>query len=248
MLKQNVLIGRAINMKKIVCSFFLSVFFLWALPAVFSQIPGKKYSERLSDFSKLELSGSMTVIVKRGGSNNLTAEIKMGGSYSELDFYVSNNTLFLKKRGSFFAMRNITVTLTSFCHIDVIYASGGVLVKTWENVFSSKAEVDAKSSSVMEIYVEADKFYAVAGRTSSIKLRGKVEEIELRAEHEGKIDSEFLEAEKGYAFAYTGGSIKLTVLNYLEAAAGNNSVIYYKDSLSLKKELSPALEGKYISY
>lgn len=235
-------------MKKIVCSFFLAVFFLLALPSAFSQIPGKKYSEKLSNFSKLELSGRMTVIVKRGGSNSLTAEIKTGGSYGDLDFYISNNTLFLKKRGSLFAIRNITVTLTSFRHIDVIYASNGVLVKTWENVFSLKAEVDAKSSSVMELYVEGDKFFAVAGRTSSIKLRGKVERIELRAEHEGIIDSEFLEAEKGYAFAYTGGKIKLTVLDYLEAAAGNNSAIYYKDSLSLKKELSPALEGKYISY
>lgn len=235
-------------MKKIVCSFFLAVFFLWVLPVAFSQIPGKKYSEKLSNFSKIDVSGRMTVIVKRGGSNNLTAEIKIGGNYGELDFYISNNTLFLKKRGSFFAMRNITVTLTSFRHIDIIYASGGVLVKTWENVFSSKAEVNAQSSSVMEIYVEADKFFAAAGRTSSIKLRGKAAEIELRAEHEGIIDSEFLEAEEGYAFAYTGGSIKLPVLDYLVAAAGNNSVIYYKDSLSLKKELSPALEGKYISY
>ncbi len=204
----------------------------------------REYIKQLPSFTKIEVNGRAAVIIEKSNENRMSVKVR-SGSIDDLEIYVSGETLMLKKKGSVFQSRNVTVNISTSFPVSSLSVSGGALVKSYRNIFTSKIEIRSESGSSLDLFSEASVISLYSGRDSSIKIRGTADKLEARCEHGGIIDALLLEAITVYAYAYTGGIVKVKALQYLEAGAGLESSVHYKGEPP-QIYLSDALGGKYI--
>jgi hypothetical protein len=205
----------------------------------------REYIRNLPLFTRIELTGRFNAVLEEPSQSSGISVTARSGSLDDIETTVSGDKLIITKRGGIYQPRNITVKITPPKLIQELSASSGVLVKSYRNVFSSKAAIRADSGSTMELFCESDDFLINCGRNSKIKIKGKGENLEVRASHGGEIDAFMFEVSNCLAYSYTGGIIKVNASRSLEAGAGLESVIYYRGDPA-SEYLSETLGGKYI--
>ncbi len=212
-----------------------------------------EYFEKLPSFSKIEITGRISVQIDKSDDNIITnSENSMkinvkSGSIKDLDYYMSGETLILKKRAGAFQTRNIVITIYLSNTLSRLDVSTGALVKSIRNIFDERAEVRAESDSYLELYADNSSLFINCGRNSSIIIKGSLNYLEAKAVNSGLIDAELLEVSRAYVYAYTGSTVKINALEYLEAAAGMESSVYYKPTQAVKY-LSELTGGKYVEF
>ena len=212
-----------------------------------------EYFEKLPQFSKIEIIGRITVQIDKPGDTIITnAENSMkinvkSGSIKELEYYISGETLILRKKASGFPTRNIIINLYILNTISQLDVSTGALVRTYRNIFDDRAEIRAEADSYLDLFADTSSLLINCGRNSSVIIKGTLNQIEARTLNSGLIDAELLVVSRAYVYAYTGSSIKINALEYLEAAAGMESSVYYKPTPAVK-HLSELSGGKYIQF
>jgi len=212
-----------------------------------------EYFEKLPQFSRIEISGRMTVQIETYGDNIVTnTENTMkinvkSGSIKDIDYYMSGETLVLRKKAGVFQTRSMIITLNISNKISQLDVSAGALVRTFRNVFDERAEIRAESGSYLDLFVDTSSLFINCGRDSSVLMKGRINHIETRAVNSGLIDAELLTVSRAFVYAYTGSTIKINALEYLEATAGMKSSIYYKEGAAVK-HLSELAGGQYIEF
>ncbi|MCL2481592.1 MAG: DUF2807 domain-containing protein [Spirochaetaceae bacterium] len=212
-----------------------------------------EYFEKLPKFSRIEISGRMTVQIETFGDNIVTnTENTMkinvrSGSIRDLDYYMSGETLILRKKSGAFQTRSIIITLNISNTISQLDVSTGALVRTFRNIFDERAEIRAESGSYLDLVVDASSLFINSGRDSSVIIKGRVNQVETRAVNSALIDAELLAVSRAFVYAYTGSTIKINALEYLEATASMKSAVYYKQT-SAVKHLSELAGGEYIEF
>ena len=218
-----------------------------------AQIHAVEYFEKLPKFSRIEISGRMTVQIETFGDNIVTnTENTMkinvrSGSIRDLDYYMSGETLILRKKSGAFQTRSIIITLNISNTISQLDVSTGALVRTFRNIFDERAEIRAESGSYLDLVVDASSLFINSGRDSSVIIKGRVNQVETRAVNSALIDAELLAVSRAFVYAYTGSTIKINALEYLEATASMKSAVYYKQT-SAVKHLSELAGGEYIEF
>jgi len=195
----------------------------------------------------------MTVQIETFGDNIVTnTENSMkinvrSGSIKDIDYYISGETLILRKKAGAFQTRSIIITLNISNTISQLDVSTGALVRAYRNIFDENAEVRAESGSYLDLFVDTSSLFINCGRDSSVIMKGRLDRIEARAVNSGLIDAELLAVSRAHVYAYTGSTIKINALEYLEATAGMKSSVHYKQGASIK-HLSELAGGEYIEF
>jgi hypothetical protein len=223
-----------------------AVILFFSLAVNVSMGENREYIKKVPAFSKIEINGRVSAVLEKANENSLSIFVKRG-SIDDLDIYVSGDTLYLKKTGSLYQTRNITVKISVSGAVKELSVLSGALVKSYRNIFDAESAVRAASGSSLELYADLASVFIQCGRNSSINLRGIAGKMEARAEHGGVIDASLFEVSAANVYSYTGSSIKVNVRDFLEAASGLESIIYYKKEPA-EKHFSTALAGKYIEY
>ena len=231
--------------------FFLTFFFLLAIQA--KPCFAVEYFEKLPKFSKVEISGRMTVQIEAyvnnivtNTENSMKINVK-SGSIKDLDYFMSGETLVLRKKGGIIQTRNIVITLNISNTISQLDVSTGALVRAYRNIFDERAEIKAESGSYLDLFVDNSSLFINSGRNSSVIMKGRLDRIEARTSNSGLIDAELLAVSRAFVSAYTGSTIKINAIEYLEATAGMKSSVYYKQTPAIK-HLSELAGGEYIEF
>ena len=213
----------------------------------------REFFEKLPQFSRLEIRGRIVVQIDKDDDNIVTnADNSMrinvrSGSIGEIDYFISGETLVLRRRTSGFQTRNITINLNISNPISHLDVSSGALVRTYRNIFTENAEIRAETDSYLDLFANTSSLVINCGRSSTIIIKGRVNQVEARTVNGGLIDAEALAASRAFVYAYTGSTIRINALEYLEAAAGMRSFVYYKQTPSVK-HLTELAGGEYIEF
>ncbi|MCL2792017.1 MAG: DUF2807 domain-containing protein [Spirochaetaceae bacterium] len=233
----------------------LAVFFtfLFLLTALAKPCYATEFFERLPQFSRIEISGRIIVQIEGPGdtivtntANSMRINVRRG-DIRDIDFFMSGETLVLRKNSRGFHTRNITITLNISNTISQLDVSTGALVRAQRNIFDERAEIRAESGSFLELFVDTYALFINCGRDSSIILRGRVDQLEARAVNSGLVNAESLAAARVHVHAFTGSTIRVNATEYLEATAGMRSFVYYKQGPAIK-HLSEFAGGTYIEF
>ena len=231
---------------------FLTSLFLFATQA--NPCYAVDHFERLPQFSRLEISGRITVQIDGTGDHVITnAENSMRinvrrGSIRELDYFMSGDTLVLRRRGSGMQARsNIVITLNLSNTISQLDVSTGALVRANRNILNDRAEIRAESGSLVELFVNTSSLFLICGRDSSIVIRGTLARVEIRATNSGTVDASQLDVSRAYVSAFTGSTVRINALEYLEATAGMRSSVFFRQNNAVR-HLSEHSGGSYIEF
>ena len=212
-----------------------------------------EYFEKVPQFSRIEISGRIIVQIESYGNNVVTnTENTMkinvrSGSIKELDYYMSGETFVLRRKGGSFQTRTITITLNISNTISQLDVSTGALIRTFRNIFDERAEIRAEAGSYLDLFVDTSSLFINCGRDSSVIMKGTLNQIEVRSINSGLVDAQLLVVSRAHVYAYTGSTIKINALEYLEATAGMKSSVYYKETSAIK-HLSELSGGDYIIF
>ena len=224
---------------------------LYALFLIFFQVlPESAYTQtsgserQVPSFRRLEVSGSISAVVEKGGVNSITSSGRRD-NLDSLSVTLVGDTLVIRESPGMLFSRRTEIIITAGGKISAVEANRGARVRIFSGIFEDHADIRALSGSFADIFGEASTFNLDAGRNSRITIRGSASVLDARAYDSGEIYAFELEAEKVYAYARSGGSVRVKALKLLEAGAGRGSEIYYKGEPETLY-FSEVLGGSYI--
>ncbi len=200
------------------------------------------YNYDISDFRKIEVSGSMTVVLEKRNTPGLYIEID-NGSIDDITWYISVKTLILSKKSSFPDFRNIKIVVYYSDEISSVLCRRKALVKNIRKLKSDRILIEAVSGGIADILIESDNIEARSLRTSRITLKGESGKLYVQADSGSEIDCFELAAGKVSAFAHSGGIVRVNASESIDGSSGLGSHIYYKGSPE-KKVFTSGTGGK----
>lgn len=185
------------------------------------------YNYDLPDFQKIEISGSMTVVLEKRSEPGLYIELD-NSSIDDLSWYVTLKTLVLRKKAAFPDFRNIKIVVYYNDDISSIEIKKRALVKNIRKLAVEKILIEAVSGGIADLRIDSDKIEIYSKRSSKIKLTGKCRKLYAQADAGGIIDSYALTADHVQASSHTQGIVKVYAIESVEASSGLGSKIYIK--------------------
>jgi putative autotransporter adhesin-like protein len=214
--------------------------FFAGLLLLFLQLPifaADSYNYDLPDFQKIEISGSMTVVLEKRSDPGLYIELD-NSSIDDLSWYVSVKTLVLRKKYAFPDFRNIKIIVYYNDEISSIEVKKRALVKNIRKLRSKKILIEAVSGGIVDLRIDSQKMEIYSKRSSKIKLIGKCGKLYAQADAGGVIDSYSLASDYVQASSHTQGIIKVNALLSVDASSGLGSKIYIKGNPQKKAFVS----------
>ncbi|WP_411274166.1 head GIN domain-containing protein [Daejeonella sp.] len=199
----------------------------------------------VGQFTRIETSGSMKVILKQGPVNNvkITADDNI---LKEIETNVRGNKLYIDLEKSFCNAGSITVYITSKDY-EGVDASGSVEILSDGKLNLNDFELDLSGSSKVTLNLNAANLKTSSSGASEIFLKGQAGSHEL--ELSGSTSVEALEFVVGrYRIESSGASSsRINVLNDLNLSSSGSSDVEYRGNPSnIKNDESGASSLKKI--
>lgn len=182
----------------------------------------------LSDFSKIDLSGSITATLVQ--SNESKIDIKMiKGSEESLITEVSGGKLTVKFKKGFMNWNNnkkaeVTIYYAKLNEID---ASAGSAVKSDDVITGNALTFDVSSGANMQLSVEGDMVNIDASSGAAINIKGSSEKAVIDASSGASVNAKYLEVDHTSADVWSGASITCVANKSIEAEASSGGSIKY---------------------
>lgn len=212
-------------MKKILIkTAFLSLFSLISVSLSHAQVKGTR---DVDNFSKIEVSSGIDLILKQGDIASVVAEARNDEMLESILTEVEGNTLKIYSKQKMFkpGPRNVYVT---FRDISGIKATGGSDVKAESGIHVTDLEINAYGGSDVSLEIEADKLKCIISGGSDAKLKGEVREFTSQASGGSDLKAKELVTEVCTLEVSGGSDGYITVNGTLNVkASGGSDVTYY---------------------
>ncbi len=203
----------------------------------------KTENRSIGDFSKIELSGNVTLMLTQGTTPaiNIQADEKVLGDFvSEVD----GKTLTLRTKENYCDAGDIIVKLTVM-NIDEITASGATKISSTGRIKTADLNIVLSGSSEMMLDLESQTVNTTANGSSDITLKGQAGTHEVDMSGSGTLRAfEFVAGD--YKIQSSGSNkCEINVLNKLDVSSSGSSEVLYKGnpkSVSSDKSGSATLE------
>ncbi len=180
-------------------------------------------------FKGVKSSEGIDVYLKKGDKESVKVEstkdisdviTEISGSY--LKIHIRDNHNSWGSRG-----KSVKVYVT-YIDIDKISASSASNVFSDGTIKSGSMEIHASSAANIEVSLDVTELEVHVSSAGDVVLEGKAKSINTDVSSAGEIDAYNLQAETGEASASSGGSIKISVSQGLNAHASSGGSIRYR--------------------
>jgi hypothetical protein len=196
----------------------------------------EKQERKTGEFSKVDVGGSIEVIIRRGDRSKVTVEAD-DNILEDIETSVSGGELTIE-----FGDRVSVSTAHVKVYVETpgltgINASASSSVSV-EGVLSSDKKIHFEASSSANIQAEIDAPAAELDASSSgkIVLKGRTKDLRAEASSAGSIEAAELLSENARAEASSGASIQIHASLKLDAEANSGGSVSYRGEPTLTKE------------
>ncbi|BDD03574.1 head GIN domain-containing protein [Aureibacter tunicatorum] len=198
-------------------------------------------SRSVGSFTKVNASGNIEVILKKGDSKKLNIEASNISS-TDIISEVHNDELRLKLKTKIY--KNIRVVITVYYEqIRHIRSGSSALVKADSAIEIESIKLEADTNGNMELPLEVSYLDVSTNSGGTIILRGHAQNMQGNSSAGGSIDAYDLKVSEAFVKANTGGNIEINATDKLEAKASTGASIHYSGDPKVL-DYSNSLGGK----
>lgn len=189
----------------------------------------KSETRSVGTFSGIKTGEAIDVYLKKGDKESVRVEVS-GDDLGAVITEIAGSYLKVHRRdnSSFFGKDVDVKVYVTYVAIDRIYASSAANVFSDGPIKSNELEIHASSAADVEVSVDVTRLIAEASSAADIILEGTSKSIEAGASSSGEVDAYRLQVETADASASSGGGIKLSVSQALEAKASSGGSVRYR--------------------
>lgn len=206
-------------MKKIV---FLTIMLVSALTMAAQEIK----SDIAGEFSKVNFTGKLDVVLIKSSSNAIDIKLH-NADVDKISWNVKNGELNVKLKAN--------TQKTSSADVKIYYKDINAIkttnakVKASDTVEKGIFSISASNGGVISLDVDTKDLTVQADGNSAIMIAGDTDYLNVDANSKSKVDARNLEALSVNAKARYASEIFVWATDKLDATAGTNSNIYYKE-------------------
>ncbi len=212
-------LSKHMNMKALVLVFCLSSGITFAQQSetrIVGSFQGVKSGEAIDVY--LRKGDKESVKVETSGEKLSNIMTEVSGSY--LKIYLRDN--------SFFRDKSEVKVYVTYVMLDKISASSASSVFSEGVIKATSLEIHASSAADIEVSVEATDVRVHVSSAGDVILAGTAKSIDAEASSAGDIDAYSLQTQSADARASSGGSIKISVSEGIEASASSGGSVRYR--------------------
>jgi len=183
-------------------------------------------TRNVSSFNGVKAAEGIDVYLKKGTKEEVRVEAT-GTKLSNVITEVSGGYLKIHMAEGNYRDRNVKVYVT-YLAINTLTASSGANAYHEGILKTDNLELRASSGGNIEVKVEANSVEAGASSAGEVVLEGKAKTVDLDASSGGEVDAYNLTSDKARTEASSGGEVKITVNQELEARASSGGSIRYR--------------------
>ena len=181
----------------------------------------------IGSFTGVKVAEGVDVYLKKGDKESIRVEVT-GTSVDNVITEISGSYLKVHmKDGKHISNFDAKVYVT-YVKLDRLSASSAGSIFSEETIKTSTLEVGASSAGSIDISLDADAVTASSSSAGEVELRGKTKSLEVDANSAGEVDAYDLEAQRVIAESNSAGSIKINVIDDLNANANSGGSIRYR--------------------
>lgn len=199
-----------------------------ALVISFSSVLAQQTETRtVGSFSGVKAAEGVDVFLKQGDKESVKVEVD-GADPSSVITEVSGSYLKIHmKDGRYRNNVNAKVYVT-YVRLEKLLASSAGSIFSEGTIQANSLEISASSAGSIEVTVDARSAEVSSSSAGDIDLKGKVESLTADVSTGGEIDAYDLKADRVQAEASTAGSLKVSVVQSLDAQASTAGSIRYR--------------------
>lgn len=193
---------------------------------------GKMVSEsrNVGDFSKIDISGSFTVVIKQDSvpSVSITADDNL---MKYIKTEVDDNKLRVKSKGNMCSSGKFTLVI-GLRNLSAIHTSGAVDVSSNGKITTKDLDINMTGASKLTLDLNADNVNTTGGGVTEINLTGQASTHNVKLSGAGHLNAlDFVVAK--YSIESSGAShCKINVLNTLDINSSGASDVQYRGNPS----------------
>jgi hypothetical protein len=180
----------------------------------------------VSSFRGVKVAEGIDAYLKKGSKEEARVEVT-GTRLSNVITEVSGGYLKIHMSEGTHRDRHVKVYVT-YLAINALTASSGASAYHEGILKAENLELRASSGGNVELKVEANSIEAGASSAGEVVLEGKAKTVDLDASSGGEVDAYNLTSDKARTEASSGGEVKVTVTQELEARASSGGSIRYR--------------------
>jgi hypothetical protein len=203
--------------------------FVLIIALVFSVHVGvaqESQTRSVGSFSGVKVTEGIDVYLKKGDKESVRVEVT-GTAVENVITEVSGSYLRVHMRDGNYRGKIDVKAYVTYVKIDKLSASSAGSIFSEGTIEADDMEVSASSAGSIEITVDAQSVETSASSAGEIELQGKTRSLEIDASSAGQIDAYDLEARKVSAQASSAGSLKVNVVEELNAHASSGGSIRF---------------------
>ena len=183
-------------------------------------------TRNIGSFSGVKVTEGIDVYLIRGDKESVRVEVT-GTRLENVITEVSGSYLRVHMRDGNYKGNVQAKVYVTYVKVDKLSASSAGSIFSEGTIEANNMDVDASSAGSIEITINAGEVNASASSAGEIELQGKARSLDIDASSAGQIDAYDLEAQKVNAEAASAGSLKIHVVNELNARASSGGNIRY---------------------
>jgi hypothetical protein len=181
----------------------------------------------VGSFSGVKVAEGVDVYLKKGDKESIRVEVT-GTDVNNVITEISGSYLKVHMKDDKYRNNFDAKVYVTYVKIDKLSASSAGSIFSEETIKASTLEVGASSAGSIDISVEADQLTASSSSAGEVELKGKAKALVVDANSAGEVDADDLQAQRVSAEANSAGSIKINVVDDLNAHANSGGSIRYK--------------------
>ncbi len=185
-------------------------------------------TRNVGSFQGVKSGEAIDVYLKKGDKESVKVETT-GEKLSNIMTEVSGSYLKIYFRdNSFFRDNSDVKVYVTYVTLDRISASSASNVFSEGVIKATSMEIHASSAADIEVSVDATDVRVHASSAGDVILTGTAKSIDAEASSSGDIDAYNLQTKSADARASSGGSIKISVSEGIEASASSGGSVRYR--------------------
>lgn len=203
---------------------------IWALILIifsFLTVAAQQSETReLDSFTGVKAAEGVDVYLKEGDKERVRVEVT-GTDASNVITEISGSYLKVHMKDGRYRSVDAKVYVT-YVTLDKLSASSAGSIFSEGTLKARDMDISASSAGSVDISIDANSADVSCSSAGDVELKGRVDKINLDASSAGEIDGYDLEAAHVEAQASTGASVKINVIESLQAHASSGGSIRYR--------------------